>query len=360
MIVAFHLTVLAISVYLIVKSSDSLVDLASGIGRKAGLNDYFIGSFLVGIGTSLPELFTSIAATNSGSPELVTPNIFGTVAANIGGGFGLGVLSLLFFVRMEDGRLRLFTKTHAMANGYLSFGHSNLVPVIFAVLSVVLTFLLSRDNVFDRFDAGLFGVLYLAFMGWQFYQSRDYQPPETPHPTKKEILHTSEQKSDLQRKAFWEVGPTVLCFILVVVIIIFAFPSLRAELIELAKGNLNFVIFIVGWLCLLGFQFWGLLARDTEAWRTGIFKYCRCLPPDWNPRIWLRDCCVVFQRSHRCRISCKTSQKIWELILEPSLQVLSPLVRLYPILWSRSMLPGAAGITSWLVTSSSPMCLMYF
>ncbi|MYF39840.1 MAG: hypothetical protein F4221_03160, partial [Rhodothermaceae bacterium] len=90
--VVVDILLLVTSIYAIVRSSDLLVDQASRIGNKLRLGDYFIGSFLVGIGTSLPELFTSVAAVNSGTPTLVAPTIFGTIIANLGAGFGLGVL----------------------------------------------------------------------------------------------------------------------------------------------------------------------------------------------------------------------------------------------------------------------------
>ncbi len=253
MIVVIHFCLLVASIYVIVKSSDSLVDLASSIGRKVKLTDYFIGSFIVGIGTSLPELFTSLAATTSGSPELVSSNIFGTVVANLGAGFGLGVLALFFFVRTEDGKLRLFTRSHALSGGYLNFGDTNPSPVIFASLSVLLAFLLCLDNVFGPFDAGLFAILYIAFMGWQFSQSRNQQPRADPHPTKKEITQAKSTKG-LFIKAIWQVFPTVIAFLFVVGL--FAFPPVRQELLEVATGGLPLILFLIGLVLLLAFQLW--------------------------------------------------------------------------------------------------------
>ncbi|MCY4159958.1 MAG: hypothetical protein OXE92_11015 [Bacteroidetes bacterium] len=256
MIVATHVGLLVLSVYLIVKSSDSLVDLASGIGRKAKLSDYFIGSFIVGIGTSLPELFTSVAAANSGSPELVSPNIFGTVIANLGLGFGLGVLALFFFVRAEDGRLRVFTRAHAFSNGYLNFGDTNASPVIFASLSVLLTLVLCLDNKFGRLDAVLFAVLYITFMGWQFYQSRSQQPAEIPHPTSKEISHTRSKQS-LFAKALRVILPTGIALLFAGVL--FIIPDARQELFEVATGGFALYCFMGGLLLLLIFQIWDYL-----------------------------------------------------------------------------------------------------
>jgi len=251
--IAIHIGLLILSVYVIVKSSDSLVDLASGIGHKAKLSDFFIGSFLVGIGTSLPELFTSVAAANSGSPELVGPNVFGTVVANLGAGFGLGVLSLFFFVRLDDGRLRLFTRAHALSNGYLDFANTNASPILFASLSVLLALGLCYDGIFSRLDASIFFICYIAFMGWQFNVSRQTSSPETPHPSRKEIAQT-KSKHVLFIKALWEIGPA--CLALLVAIVSVTIPVARHELIEVAEGNFAVIFFFVGLLLLLGLQLW--------------------------------------------------------------------------------------------------------
>ncbi len=253
MIIATHIGLLILSVYVIVKSSDSLVDLATGIGRKANLSDFFIGSFLVGIGTSLPELFTSVAAANSGSPELVSPNVFGTVAANLGAGFGLGVLALFFFVRPDDGHLRLFTRAHALSNGYLDFNNTNVSPIIFASLSVVAALLLCYDGMFDRWDAVLFFICYIAFMGWQFNQSRKQSSPETQHPSRKEIVQT-QSKQALREKALLEIVPACLCFIVAIISLII--PSVRDELMKVAGDVFAVIFFFVGLVLLLILQIW--------------------------------------------------------------------------------------------------------
>ena len=244
-----HLCILLLSIYAIVKSSDSLVDIASGLGGKARLNDYFIGSFLIGIGTSLPELFTSIAATNSGSPQLVAPTVFGTVVANIGAGFGLGVLALFFFVR-GDGQFRLFTKSHALSNGYLNFSSVNASPVIFAALSVLLTLFLCLDNVFDRFDAGLFLLLYAAFIYAEFYRSRRQQAPVELPPTRPEIKLSRLEQDRRKKTAVWQIllSCAALGFL--------AVPGVWPELSRIATGDFAFYFFVVGLFLILGFQFW--------------------------------------------------------------------------------------------------------
>jgi len=254
LILLTHFLLLLLSVYVIVKSSDSLVDLASGIGYRAKLSDFFIGSFLVGIGTSLPELFTSIAAANSGSPELVSPNVFGTVVANLGAGFGLGVLSLFFFVRSENGRLRLFTTKYALSNGYLDFNHTNASPVIIASLSVLLALLLCLDGVFGRFDAAIFFLCYIAFMVWQFYQSRQESPPDTQHPSYKELVKKSSAKDLFRQALTWELLPPLLA--LIVAVVLFTNVQTRGEFLAVSEGIFPLIFFFIGLGLLLGLQIW--------------------------------------------------------------------------------------------------------
>jgi len=254
LIITTHVLLLILSVYVIVKSSDSLVDLASGIGQKAKLSDFFIGSFLVGIGTSLPELFTSIAAASSGSPELVSPNIFGTVVANLGAGFGLGVLSLFFFVRVKEGRMRIFTTKYALSGGYLDFNHTNASPVIIASVSVLLALLLCLDGVFGRFDVAIFFICYLAFMAWQFYQSRKESPPDTQHPSRKELVTSSSTPRVLFNKAIRELSIPLIAFITSVICVLI--PLVREEMLVVSEGGFALIFFFIGLILLLGLQFW--------------------------------------------------------------------------------------------------------
>ena len=169
-----HIVILIGSIYAILKASDLFVDLASSLGRQLKLKDYFIGSLIVGVGTSLPELFTSIAAVGEQEPALVAPNIFGTVVANLGAGFGLAVLVLYVWVPV-GGRVRIFTREHARVGGTLTFGAEGpgnhyIVPLILASVSVVLSWAVCRDGLFDRRDAGLFLVGYAVFLLFEFTQ----------------------------------------------------------------------------------------------------------------------------------------------------------------------------------------------
>ncbi|MFH0860622.1 MAG: calcium/sodium antiporter [Candidatus Altiarchaeota archaeon] len=69
---------------LLVKGSDFLVESATRIAHYLGVSDLVIGLTLVAVGTSLPELGSSIAAVLKGNPGIATGNIVGSNIANIG------------------------------------------------------------------------------------------------------------------------------------------------------------------------------------------------------------------------------------------------------------------------------------
>lgn len=68
---------------LIVLGSDVAVDAASQIARMLGLSERFIGLTIVALGTSLPELFTSVTAARRGNADIAVGNIVGSNVFNI-------------------------------------------------------------------------------------------------------------------------------------------------------------------------------------------------------------------------------------------------------------------------------------
>ena len=68
---------------LIVIGADVSVDAASEIARVIGLSERFIGLTIVALGTSLPELCTSVVAARKGKADLAIGNIVGSNIFNI-------------------------------------------------------------------------------------------------------------------------------------------------------------------------------------------------------------------------------------------------------------------------------------
>jgi cation:H+ antiporter len=63
---------------MIVFGSDFAVDSASTIARTFGMSERFIGLTIVALGTSLPELFTSVTAARKGNADIAIGNIVGS------------------------------------------------------------------------------------------------------------------------------------------------------------------------------------------------------------------------------------------------------------------------------------------
>ena len=68
---------------LIVWGSDVTVDAATALAKYMGLSERFIGLTIVAMGTSLPELFTSVSAAMKGKADIAIGNIVGSNIFNI-------------------------------------------------------------------------------------------------------------------------------------------------------------------------------------------------------------------------------------------------------------------------------------
>lgn len=72
-----------VGLVLVVWGSDVTVDAATAIAKYAGLSERFIGLTIVALGTSLPELFTSVSAAIKGKADIAIGNIVGSNIFNI-------------------------------------------------------------------------------------------------------------------------------------------------------------------------------------------------------------------------------------------------------------------------------------
>jgi cation:H+ antiporter len=71
------------SLALLIKASDFFIDNAEKLGAMLGVPPFILGLTVVSIGTSLPELATSIIAVIKGETEFVIGNVIGSNIANI-------------------------------------------------------------------------------------------------------------------------------------------------------------------------------------------------------------------------------------------------------------------------------------
>ena len=77
---------------LLVAGAQALVAAATGFARDLGLSELVIGLTIVAVGTSLPELATSIMAALRGQRDIAVGNVIGSCVFNILGCLGLTAL----------------------------------------------------------------------------------------------------------------------------------------------------------------------------------------------------------------------------------------------------------------------------
>jgi cation:H+ antiporter len=80
---ALWIIVFVVSLLALVKSADWFTEGAEELGVLLGMPSYVVGLTIVAIGTSLPELVSSIFAVTAGSPEIVVGNAVGSNITNI-------------------------------------------------------------------------------------------------------------------------------------------------------------------------------------------------------------------------------------------------------------------------------------
>ena len=132
---------IVIGAVLIVWGSDISVDAASEIARMFGLSERLIGLTIVALGTSLPELVTSVAAATKGKADIAIGNIVGS-----------NIFNILFVV----GTTALVTPVAFAAN----FMVDGIVSAVAAGLLLICVF---KKKHLDRKDGVIFLLGYAAY-----------------------------------------------------------------------------------------------------------------------------------------------------------------------------------------------------
>ncbi|MBU1178478.1 calcium/sodium antiporter [Patescibacteria group bacterium] len=79
----FWIAIFVISLAVLIKAADYFTKYSEKLGSALGIPQFIIGVTIVSIGTSLPELATSLIAVFKGSTEIVAGNVIGSNIANI-------------------------------------------------------------------------------------------------------------------------------------------------------------------------------------------------------------------------------------------------------------------------------------
>lgn len=133
---------LAVGVFFLIKGSGIFVGASSHIARKFGVSDFIIGLTLVALGTSLPELVSSIVASIEQAGGFIFGTIIGASIANLT--FIIGIAAILSKIKIEKESLK--------RDGYI------LIFVIF------LLFLFILDGTISRVEGVVFVLLYISYI----------------------------------------------------------------------------------------------------------------------------------------------------------------------------------------------------
>ena len=95
------LLLLVVSLLILTGGAELLVRGSVGVAQRLGVSAFFIGLTIVGFGTSMPELTTSLIAAASGSGDIAVANVVGSNICNV-----LLILGAVAVVRPIDVQLR--------------------------------------------------------------------------------------------------------------------------------------------------------------------------------------------------------------------------------------------------------------
>ena len=151
------------ALYVLVRGADLFVEGAKRIGAHFGMTSFAIGVLIVGLGTSLPELASSLAAVLAGSTEIVIANAVGSNITNI-----LLIVGLL-----------------AMLGGPVVI-NKNLLKTELPIFSIATIHFIASvyDGMIDRIEALLLVGTLSAYLWYLF----------SPSNTAKEEMEVSDQE----------------------------------------------------------------------------------------------------------------------------------------------------------------------
>jgi cation:H+ antiporter len=139
----FQTFLVILGIIMLILGASWIVEGATEIARKLGVSEWFIGVSIVALGTSLPELVSSLIAAKKGHGEMAIGNVFG---------------SNIFNILMVIGTTSLIQP--------LSIGEEIYTDLIYTTaLTCLLLALIKMGNVIGKRDGIALIVCYGAYVG---------------------------------------------------------------------------------------------------------------------------------------------------------------------------------------------------
>lgn len=175
-------SLLWIGIILLISSADILVDGACEIAKILNIPTLVIGIVIIGLGTSLPELFVNMLSALNGDTDLAFGNIMGSNISNMG----------------------LVLGTGALLAGGIHVKKSLITTEIPIVLGVtLLSFLLVWREPIPQIAMADGAILLLSLFFYLFYLLRSNQSAELD--TTKEIFEEGEGETSEHKPIFWQI-----------------------------------------------------------------------------------------------------------------------------------------------------------
>jgi len=152
---AVQIALVGVGLAMLVVGADWLVDSAVAFARAFGVSDLVIGLTVVAVGTSMPEIATSIVAAMRGQRDIAVGNVVGSNVFNILAVLGVtGIVSGAGLPVSEAAR---------------NFDLWVMLAVAFACLPIMIT---GRE--IARWEGGVFLAYYAAYTAWLVLQAQQH------------------------------------------------------------------------------------------------------------------------------------------------------------------------------------------
>ena len=140
---SFQIGLVTIGIAMLVIGANCMVEGATNIARNLGVSEWLIGISIVALGTSLPELTSSIIAAKKGHGEMAIGNVFG---------------SNIFNILMVIGTVSLIKP--------LTIDEEIYIDLIYAaILTCLLLILIRMGYVIRKRDGIILTILYGSYLG---------------------------------------------------------------------------------------------------------------------------------------------------------------------------------------------------
>ena len=133
---------IVVGVAAIILGGNLVVDSATNIAKAMGLSDTLIGLTIVSIGTSLPELMTSIVAARKGESGL-----------SLGNAIGSNILNIIFILGVSSALSPIAALTENIIDAW-----------IFVAIAIFTLWIARKDDQMTRSKGALFVVIYVVYL----------------------------------------------------------------------------------------------------------------------------------------------------------------------------------------------------